>query len=216
MPSASTNLFVPGWGASASLYAPGLPHGWATLEPPLFGTASFAEHRQWLLDRIDALSEGIVLGGHSMGGALAIAVAAARPSRVKGLVLVSPAGLPLVKPMRSSLRDLCTQAASRSYPARPALQTLRAALARPRHALRLARDVRALDLSDEMRSVRDSGIAATVLGCTTDTLVTVLHSRRAATLLGARYRELAANGGHMWMLSAWGRFERELAAATPA
>ena len=215
MPNAPTNFFVPGWGASASLYSPGLPPGWAMLEPPLFASGSFAAHRQWLLDRIDALSDGMVLGGHSMGGALAIAAAAARPSRVKGLVLVSPAGLPLVKPFRSSLRDLCGQASSRSYPARPAVQTLRAVLARPQHALRLARDVRALDMSEEMRRVRDSGIAATVLGCTTDTLVTTGHSRRAAALLGARYRELAAAGGHMWMLRAWGRFERELAAATP-
>lgn len=216
MPTQPDSLFVPGWGAPAGFYAPGLPPGWAMLEPPLFAAGTFAAHQRWLLDRIDALSGAIVLGGHSMGGALAIAAAAARPERVRALVLVSPAGLPLTKPMRSSVRDLCLQTASRSYPARPAARALRAALARPRQALGLARDVRALDLSEEMRRVRAAGIAATVLGCTSDTLVTAGHSRRAAGLLGARYRELAATGGHMWMLAAWPRFERELAAATPA
>lgn len=210
------SLFVPGWGAPSGFYEPGLPTGWSMLEPPLFGSGSFPAHLRWLVDRIDALQDAVVLGGHSMGGALAIAAAAARPERVRGLVLVSPAGLPLTKPMRASARDLCRQAASRSYPLRPAARVLRAALARPRQALGLARDVRALDLSEEMGRVRAAGIAATVLGCTTDTLVTAGHSRRAAGLLGARYRELAAAGGHMWMLTAWTRFESELLAATPA
>ena len=209
------SLFLPGWGAPAALYAPGLPPSWGVLEPRLFGTGSFAEHRNWLLRKLDGLGEPVVLGGHSMGGALAIAAAAARPQRVRGLVLVSPAGLPLLKPIRSSARDLCRQAAGRSYPVRSAAVALRAALVRPRLALRLARDVRALDLSEEMRRVRETGIAASVLGCSTDTLVTPGHARRVATLLGASYRELPDVGGHMWMLGAWSRFERELAAAMP-
>lgn len=216
MPRQPLALFLPGWGAAAGLYAHALPPGWEMLEPPLFASGTFAAHRGWLIERIETLSDAVVLGGHSMGGALAIAAAAASPERVRGLVLVSPAGLPLVKPMRSSLRELGVQAASRRFPARPAARTLRAVLARPRHALGLARDVRALDLSEEMRRVRDADIAVTVLGCTSDTLVTTGHSRRAARLLGARYRELTATGGHMWMLTAWSRFERELAAATPA
>ena len=216
MPAQPASLFFPGWGAPAGFYTPGLPRDWMVLEPPLFASGGFDVHRRWLLDRIDALSGAVVLGGHSMGGALAIAAAAARPDRVRGLVLVSPAGLPLTKPMRSSFRDLCVQAAGRRYPTRSAAAALRAALARPRNAFALARDVRALDLSEEMGRIREAGILATVLGCTTDTLVTAGHSRRTAGLLGARYRELTAAGGHMWMLTAWKRFERELAAATPA
>lgn len=216
MPAQPASLFVPGWGAPAGFYVPGLPPGWAMLEPRLFAAGTFVAHRRWLINRIDALQDAVLLGGHSMGGALAIAVAAARPERVKGLVLVSPAGLPLTKPMSASFRDLCVQAAGRRYPARPAAKTLRAAITRPRRALGLARDVRGLDLSEEMERVRRSGIAATVLGCTTDTLVTAGNSRRAAGLLGARYRELTAAGGHMWMLTAWKRFERELVAAMPA
>jgi pimeloyl-ACP methyl ester carboxylesterase len=216
MPAQPASLFVPGWGAPPGLYAPGLPPGWTMLEPPLFQAGTFAAHRRWLVERLDALAGAVVLGGHSMGGALAIAAAAARPERVRSLVLVSPAGLPLTKPIRLSLRDLCLQAATRRYPAWAAATVLRAALARPRQAVGLARDVRALDLSEEMARVRAAGILATVLGCTTDTLVTARHSRRAATLLGARYRELPAAGGHMWMLGEWRRFERELVAATPA
>lgn len=216
VPALPAFLFVPGWGARGGLYTPGLPPAWSVLESPLFPAGSFAAHRRRLVDRLETLEEAVVLGGHSMGGALAIAAAAARPDCVRGLVLVSPAGLPLTKPIRASLGDLCAQAARRRYPARPAVETLRALLARPHRALRLAREVRGLDLSEEMSRVRTAGIAATVLGCTTDTLVTVGHTRRAADLLGADYRELSEPGGHMWMLTAWSRFRRELAAATPA
>lgn len=43
---------------------------------------------------IDALGEPVVLVGNSMGGALALGYAAARPDRVRALVLLSPAGAP--------------------------------------------------------------------------------------------------------------------------
>ena len=70
----------------------------------------------------------------------------------------------------------------------------------------------ALDLSVEMRRVSAAGIDTTVVGCSTDTLVTAAHCRRAADLLGARYRELPLAGGHMWMLDAWPTLAAELAA----
>jgi len=50
----------------------------------------------------------------------------------------------------------------------------------------------------------------TVVGVVTDTLVTPDHCRRAAGLLGATYRELTVEGGHMWMLSAWPALARML------
>jgi surfactin synthase thioesterase subunit len=62
-----------------------------------------------------------------------------------------------------------------------------------------------------MKIVRRHGIPTTVVACSTDTLVTAAHCRQVATLLGASYRELALEGGHMWMLLDWGLLERELA-----
>ncbi len=76
----------------------------------------------------------------------------------------------------------------------------------PRAALRLARSLRELDLSRDMRAIRASGIEAEVVACATDTLVTPAQCRVAADLLGAEYRELELDGGHMWMLTSWPSF----------
>ena len=85
--------------------------------------------------------------------------------------------------------------------------------AAPAGALRLAIALRSLDLSTQMRELRVAGTSATVIGCTTDTLVTPCHTRRSAELLGARYREIPVEGGHMWMFGRWERFRHELVLA---
>jgi pimeloyl-ACP methyl ester carboxylesterase len=208
------SLFLPGWGAPGALYAAGLPAGWRALEPPRLGRAepTFEAYLAWLLAELDAQAQPVAVAGHSMGGALALAAAARAPDRVRRLVLVSPAGLPLLKPIGRSLADFALQLARRRYPARQAAPAIVAACRAPRAAWRLADSVRRLDLSAEMRRVRAAAIETTVVGCTTDTLVTASHCRRAAALLGARYRELQLAGGHMWMLDAWPRLVAELAA----
>jgi len=211
----SARLFVPGFAAPARLYRPGLSPAWTVLEPAGFrGAGASLEGRlRWLLDEIGAQPNRIVLAGHSMGAALALLAAAELPRRVERLVLLSPAGLPLAKSMRASVADLARQVARGLYPlgtlARPLASTARA----PRSMLRLAREVRALDLSAEMERVRAAGVPVSVIGCATDTLVTPAHCRRAAELLGARYRELAIAGGHVWMLSDAARFAAELRTA---
>jgi pimeloyl-ACP methyl ester carboxylesterase len=53
----------------------------------------FAEDLLRLIDRIDAGTRWL-LAGHSMGAAVSLLAAAARPDRVAGLVLVDPAMLP--------------------------------------------------------------------------------------------------------------------------
>ncbi len=71
----------------ARVIAPDLPgHG------PLAGRprASVAAYAAWLLQFLDALGLGrVVLGGHSMGGAVAQTLALERPERLAGLVLVA-------------------------------------------------------------------------------------------------------------------------------
>jgi pimeloyl-ACP methyl ester carboxylesterase len=143
-----------------------------------------------------------------MGGALAVLAAASVPERIARLTLVGPAGLPLRKPIPHSLGLFVSQVARRRYDLRELRREVGQSLEAPRAALRLARSVRALDLSLEMRTVRASGIPTEVVACTTDTLVTPAHRRTAATLLGADDRELALDGGHMWMLTEWPSFSR--------
>jgi pimeloyl-ACP methyl ester carboxylesterase len=197
-----SRLFLPGWGSPAKLYTPGLPTGWDVLEPPTFAMSggSFASYRRWL--ELELRGRGrSSLAGHSMGGALAILAAAEMPELVARLVLIAPAGLPLEKPIRQSLRDFIGQLVSGDYPRPLAFQALLALARAPHAAFVLAQQVRALDLRRECARVRAARIPTTVIGCVTDTLVTTDRTHALATALGARYEELDLRGGHMWMLA---------------
>lgn len=201
------SLFLPGWGAPAALYEPLLPGGWIALDPPGFAVSRgrLDAHREWFRDQLRA-RRGAVVGGHSMGGALALLVAAAHPELVERLVLLSPAGLPLTKPIRRSARDFLTQIGDGLYPVRT-LAAGGAALARaPRAATRLAAYVRSLDLRHECARIREHGLPVLVVGCTSDSLVRADQARALARVLGAEYVELDAAGGHMWMLRDRARF----------
>src|SRR5207253_362118 len=59
-------LFLPGWGAPAALYEPGLPHAWRALEPPSFAASggSLEAYRRWL--GVELTNSGrSLLGGHA-------------------------------------------------------------------------------------------------------------------------------------------------------
>ena len=202
-----SRLFLPGWGAPASLYAPSLPGSWLALEPPSFAASggSFREYRRWL--DVELRDRGRSrLAGHSMGAALAILAAADSPELVERLLLIAPAGLPLVKPIRESVRDFVRQVARGDYPRRVAASAVLALARAPRAALAIATHVRRLDLRRECAKIRAAGIPTTVVGCAGDTLVTSANARALAELLGARYEELDLRGGHMWMLADGARF----------
>ena len=197
----ASSLFLPGWGAPAALYASSLPAGWLALEPPSFAASggSLDAYRRWLGLELRSRGRSRV-AGHSMGAALAIYAAADAPELVERLVLIAPAGLPLEKPIRDSLRDFVRQVWNGSYPRDLAATALLAVVRAPRRALAVALGVRDLDLRRECARIKAAGIPATVIGCVSDTLVTSDRARALADALGARYEELDLGGGHMWML----------------
>src|SRR5262249_26464711 len=160
---------------------------WSALDPPAYrrGRGSFAFRRDWLLGELAARGGGVTVAGHSMGAALAIAAAAHRPELVGSLVLISPAGLPLTKPVARSLRALAGQVARRSYPFGDLGRSAARIAGAPGSAWRLAGELRRLDLRREMARVRGAGIPITVVGCATDTLTTGAHCRTLAGHLGA-------------------------------
>lgn len=209
-----SGLFLPGWGASAGLYRPGLPDGWTAVDPPAYALThgDLAAYRDWIDGLLGERSEPIRLAGHSMGAALALLAAAARPDRVEELVLLAPAGLPLDKSLAASAATFIAQIVRRAYPAGEISRCVVATARAPRAALRLARTIHRLDLSAELEPIRAHRIRCTVVGCSSDTLTTTSHSRRLATLLGARYRELDARQGHIWMIADPRRLAAELAA----
>jgi pimeloyl-ACP methyl ester carboxylesterase len=135
-----------------------------------------------------------------MGAALAVAAALAQPERVRRLLLVAPAGLPLTKPITASLRDFCEQVKARVYPPVDVLRAFREALVAPLSTLRLARAVRALDLRSELAAVGRRGIRCDIVACVGDTLTPPDHCREIARLTGGRYHQIDAAGGHMWMI----------------
>jgi pimeloyl-ACP methyl ester carboxylesterase len=190
-------LFVPGWGAPPSLYD--VPAGWEVLSPPPFSAARSLDARLgWLRRELDRYDGPIVLAGHSMGAALAVLAAAERPQKVERLLLFSPAGLPLAKPVHESLRDFGRQLRARLYPRDQAVRAVAAVLAAPRAAWQLAFAVRSLDLRTQLAAL---DVRADVVACTTDTLTPAAHCRSIAALLRAGYSELDLPGGHMWMLA---------------
>ncbi len=58
-------LFVPGWGATAALYAAGLPEGWHALELPSFRAArgELPAYRRWLQAEIDRERAPLAIAG---------------------------------------------------------------------------------------------------------------------------------------------------------
>ena len=200
-------LFLPGLAARGSLYAPGLPRGWVALDPPSLGgtRGRFHAHRAWLVEELAEDGRPVTLAGHSLGAALAISAAADRPDLVEKLILLSPAGLPLSKPMRDSLRLLLRQVVHGLYPAGEVAAVARKAIVHPRAMYRLAHEAHELDLHDEMTRVAAAEIPALVVTCATDTLTTPAIGRRIAATLGCDCEQIEG-AGHMWMLSDWARF----------
>jgi len=163
----------------------------------------------WLADELAARRGPFVLGGHSFGAALAVIAAARGDVDVERLMLVDPAGLPLSKPMHRCLRDFGRQLATGVYPVAPAAHSVASTLAAPRAALRLAREVYALDLRTELAAVR--GVPCTVLAAGSDTLTPPEHCRAVADLVGGDYQELDVAGGHVWFLVAGTQLRGRLA-----
>jgi pimeloyl-ACP methyl ester carboxylesterase len=196
-------LFVPGLGASPALYARALDRRWRVLSTPTFAESngSIRAHVAALVSELDSAPEPAIVAGHSMGAAVAVLATLERPEAVARLVLVAPAGLPLTKPIRRSLRALAAQLWSGCYPLPATLATVTSVIRAPRSAARLVMEVRSLDLTCELGGLAGLGVPSSVLGCTTDTLTPVDHCRRIASLAAARYRELSLPGGHVWMLT---------------
>jgi pimeloyl-ACP methyl ester carboxylesterase len=196
------SLFIPGWNAPARLYVPGLPEEWRALELPSFRKTrgDLSAYRAWLVEEI-AVSGPVALAGHSMGAALSLLAAIDRPDLVERLILLSPAGLPLTKPIPSSLVTWARQVATGRFPlAQVGRSIARAGLA-PRSALRLGRFVHQLDLRPELEPFRAKPVPSTVVGCTTDTMTPTSLCRELAALIGAEYGEVDAPDGHIWPIT---------------
>ncbi|MEE2786161.1 MAG: alpha/beta hydrolase [Myxococcota bacterium] len=88
---------------TAWLAAPELPgHGFSDVPSAPMTSAEHLARMTALLDQI--IDQPVMLVGHSMGGALALRYALARPQKVAALVLCSPAGAPMDEAAWQGLR----------------------------------------------------------------------------------------------------------------
>jgi pimeloyl-ACP methyl ester carboxylesterase len=148
-----------------------------------------------------------------MGGSLAVLAALDHPRLVERLVLISPAGLPLRKPIRSSALTFLGQVLRGCYPASALGQMLISTAGAPLATLSLARLVHDLDLTPQLEQVRAHRIACTVIACRSDQLSTCRHCQQIAGMLAADYRELAVADGHVWMITQPDELKNELTRA---
>ena len=199
MNSSVTGLFIPGWGAPARLYVPGLPEEWQALELPSFRKTrgELPVYRAWLGEEV-ARGGPVALAGHSMGAAITLLAAIDRPGLVERLILLSPAGLPLTKPIPSSLMTWVRQVATGRFPLSQVGRSIVRVGFAPRSALRLGRVVHQLDLRPELERFRANPVPCSVVGCATDTMTPSSHCRELARLVGGDYREVDAPDGHIW------------------
>lgn len=198
-----TDLFLPGWGATAGLYAAGLPDGWEALELPSFRKArgDFLTYRGWVASELLGRRTPVALAGHSMGGALALLAAIDHPELVEKLILVSPAGLPLTKSMKASVVTFARQVVKGRYPLGHLRRVVARAVAAPWSGFQLARTAHQLDVRPELERYDADRVACIVVACATDTLTPPAHCQELAALLGAEYREVHASDGHIWPIT---------------
>ncbi len=121
-------VLLHGWGASSQSLAPlggaladsyrvlavDLPgFGWSRRPSSAWGTSDYAEHIARLLEENGIDRAALV--GHSFGGRIAIALAAAQPARVSRLVLVASAGIRSRRGVGTSLRVATFKLAKRIF-----------------------------------------------------------------------------------------------------
>jgi pimeloyl-ACP methyl ester carboxylesterase len=113
-----------------------------------------AEAARWLCRWMEAVELGPVnLVGHSMGGQIAIRLAARRPEAVKRLVLVAPAAIPAHGSFLGSYLLPLLIAARHTTPAFLPTLAYDVARAGPRTLLRATRDLLAQDVRANLRRI---------------------------------------------------------------
>jgi len=138
--------------------------------------------------------------GHSFGGGLALGIAARHPGRVRRLVLVDSLGLT----SRWDLaRDACLDTRFlRMVSARAVRDFVGSWWHSPSTVARAGWWAFSCDKDDEVRAVREAGVATSVVWAADDSLLPVAQGRAFARRLGASFHAVAGAGRlleHDWV-----------------
>lgn len=201
----------------AKVFAPALP-GFGGTEPLAHAESDLEGYAKWVASFLDAvaISEPIVLIGHSFGGGVAIRVAHDHPERVRALVLVNSIGGSawrqhgsLLQTMRERpLWDWGMHFPADIWPMRQARRVLpvilRDALTNafrdPRAFLHIADIARTADLTTELEVLRDRGLPVIVVWGSQDHIVTRDSIDSLINALGAP-TVIEVSGSHSWLLA---------------
>jgi 3-oxoadipate enol-lactonase len=183
---------------------------------------NYADAARRLLDALGTAGP-VFVAGHSLGGGVALALAALHPDRVKGLVLISScAKLPqnngaiegflgfLPPPVRrffvfSTARKILFPVGASRRAVRLALKDLHSC---PPETLR--KDVAAAKAMDLEAAAHDLRVPALILCGTQDRLTPVALSQRLSELIPGSRLQLVEAAGHMLPLEAPGRVNAEI------
>ena len=186
--------------------------------------ASVEEYAQAVEGALDALRHGSVIAvGHSLGGAVAIALAARRPDAVRGLVLLgSCAKIPhtdsvgervlaaLPGPLRkivffSMARKILFAPGAPAHAVRLGLEELRSC--RPETILKDVRAAKAMDLSDQAVRLH---VPTLILCGGRDTLTPPALSEHLSWLIARSRLRIIEGAGHMLPLESPDRVNEEI------
>lgn len=126
---------LPRLSAEHHVLAPDLP-GFGRSGPMAeYSLAAYTQVLSRFLDKLNV--ERVNLLGHSMGGQVAIALAATHPERINKLVLVDSAGLPLPKPLWGMPLRMLADRSSLYFGLYPTLMRLSARMRAGREGIRM-------------------------------------------------------------------------------
>jgi pimeloyl-ACP methyl ester carboxylesterase len=210
-------LLVHGWGLRPDVYSNGLlhlaRHGFYVAAPTMAVVG-----KQWSIDRavhraekaLDHLGwDKAIVAGNSLGGAVAISLAAREPKRIRLLALVNSLGLPLDRNMLGwtlPFRRYITAANLRAAGAFG--RNLMAA----RGAINIAGAAwyaRRCALADELETIRRHKVRSVIVWGEDDRLLPLQMGRSVADSLGAPLR-LIPGADHDWTIRYPELFAREL------
>jgi pimeloyl-ACP methyl ester carboxylesterase len=214
-------VLLHGWGLSARAYmrlsaliaargyrvvAPDLPgFGRSSSPPASWDFEDYAECVKRFMSDVTGDASTITLVGHSLGGAVAIALAARLGRRIEHLVLVDSAGLPLdesaARLCATSVIDKMAQMASLQgflSSLSIAAELLRSALLRPGVMRRSFGLVRRASLSSALQSLE---VPVTVMWAVHDMTITIDTGRRVAELAGVPLMTAGGRLHHDWCIT---------------
>lgn len=180
---------LPALAADFHIIAPDLPGYGYSGRLPRHDLASYADFMNRFLDALGLSS--INLLGHSMGGQIAVATAASRPSRFNKLILVCSAGLPRKGPPWRAPFEMLSDASARHWRLYPTSLRLMMQTSAGREGLKMLRHDH---MSGQLKSLK---MPTLIIWGSRDRIVPLEHGALIARMIPNSRLAVLRGAGHM-------------------